>query len=273
MKKALLLLAAVFFYGSSIPPSFESFPKIDAHFHLNTSDPAIVQLAEKYHFQLMTPATGSSSREKIDRQLAWASGQQRAFPRTVAYATTFSMEDWGGAGWQEQTLARLQKDFSEGAVALKVWKDIGMTFRGPDGRFVFIDDPAFDPIFDLAAAAGKTVIGHLGEPRNCWLPIDSMTVPGDRSYFAAHPEYHMKRHPDYPSYEQQIAARDRLLAKHPRLRFVGAHLGSLEWDVDELAKRLDAYPNLAVDMAARICHLQVQDRERVRRFIIRYQDR
>ncbi len=273
MKRILALLLALSLYGCTSRPSFESFPKIDAHFHLNTSDPAVVQLAKKYDFRLMTLATGSASRERIDRQLGWASAQQRAFPQTVAYATTFSMEHWGSAGWQEQTLAQLRNDFAEGAVAVKVWKDIGMTFRGPDGRFIFIDDPSFEPIFDLIAAEGRTVVGHLGEPRNCWLPIDSMTVLSDQVYFAAHPEYHMYRHPDYPSYEQQIAARDRWLAKHPGLRFVGAHLGSLEWDVDELARRLDSFPNMAVDMAARVCHFQVQDHEKVRRFILRYQDR
>jgi predicted TIM-barrel fold metal-dependent hydrolase len=64
-----------------------------------------------------------------------------------------------------------------------------------------------------------------------------------------------------------------MLARHPNLRVVGAHLGSMEWSVDELAKRLDKFPNFAVDMSARICHFQVQDREKVRNFIIKYQDR
>jgi predicted TIM-barrel fold metal-dependent hydrolase len=54
---------------------------------------------------------------------------------------------------------------------------------------------------------------------------------------------------------------------------VGAHLGSLEWDVDVLGDRLDRYPNFAVDLAARVCHLQVQDREKVRKFLEKYQDR
>jgi predicted TIM-barrel fold metal-dependent hydrolase len=83
-------------------------------------------------------------------------------------------------------------------------------------------------------------------------------------------------HPEYPSYEDQIKARDNLLEKHPSLKFIGCHLGSLEWNVDELAKRLDKFPNLAVDMAARISHLQYQsskDRTRVRDFCIKYQDR
>ena len=68
-------------------------------------------------------------------------------------------------------------------------------------------------------------------------------------------------------------ARDNVLARHPNLKMIGAHLGSLEWDVDELAKRLDQFPNFAVDLAARVCHFQVQDREKVREFVIKYQDR
>ena len=86
----------------------------------------------------------------------------------------------------------------------------------------------------------------------------------------------MYLHPENPSYETLIAARDRFVERHPAMRFVGAHLGSLEWSVDELAKRLDRFPNMAVDMAARISHFQHQsriDRERVRNFLIQYKDR
>ncbi len=86
----------------------------------------------------------------------------------------------------------------------------------------------------------------------------------------------MYLHSELPSYEQQINARDRFVERQPDMRFVGAHFGSLEWSVDELALRLDKFPNMAVDMAERICHLQYQskiDREKVRHFIIKYQDR
>ena len=100
-----------------------------------------------------------------------------------------------------------------------------------------------------------------------------MTVDSDRSYYKEHPQYHAFQHPEIPGYWEQIKARDHVLEKHPHLRFVGCHLGSLEYDVDELAKRLDKYPNFAVDMAARIVHFQVQEREKVRKFIIKYQDR
>ena len=103
-----------------------------------------------------------------------------------------------------------------------------------------------------------------------------MTVDNDREYFKAHPQYHMHLHPEMPSWEAQMAARDHLLAAHPRLRFVGMHLASLERSVDELGSFLDAHPTAMVDVAARIGQLQYQsqrDIERVRRFFIQYQDR
>ena len=83
----------------------------------------------------------------------------------------------------------------------------------------------------------------------------------------------MYLHPDYPSHERLMESRDNVLARYPDLNMVGAHLGSLEWNVDVLAERLDRYPNFAVDLAARVCHLQVQDREKVIDFLLKYQDR
>ena len=139
-----------------------------------------------------------------------------------------------------------------------------------------VDDPAIEPVIDFIISKNLPISGHLGEPRNCWLPLNEMTVSSDNSYFAKNPQYHMFLHPEYPSYDDQINARDHLLEKYPSLKFIGCHLGSLEWNIDELAKRLEKFPNMAVDLSARICHLQYQsakDRERVRNFCIKYQDR
>jgi hypothetical protein len=86
----------------------------------------------------------------------------------------------------------------------------------------------------------------------------------------------MYLHPEQPSYESLIAARDRFVARHPKLNFIGAHMASLEWSVDELAKFLDAYPNATADLAARMTQVQYQsalDFDKVRRFFIKYQDR
>ena len=139
-----------------------------------------------------------------------------------------------------------------------------------------VDNPKLDTIFDYLASKKIPLVGHLGEPKNCWLPLDEMTTNNDRKYFSEHPQYHMYQHPELPSYEEQIAARDRMLEKHPDIEFIGAHMGSLEWSVDELAKRLDKFPNMSIDLAARmgqVFYQTIENREKVRAFFIKYQDR
>lgn len=79
--------------------------------------------------------------------------------------------------------------------------------------------------------------------------------------------------PDFPSHREIIAARDRLLAKFPKLRVVGAHLGSLEYDVAEIARRLDQFSNFAVDSSARMRDLTYQDSGKVKQFFADYPDR
>lgn len=255
---------------------FGSVKKIDAHTHVETKSTALAELAKDDNFMLLTINTDVPGSASLGFQFETAAFLHQKFPENVNFLTTFSLVGWDSIGWTDRTVAKLKSDFVHGALGVKVWKNIGMTYKDADGQFIMIDNPKFDAIFEFIHSQNKTVLGHLGEPRNCWLPLEQMTVKSDQSYFTDHPEYHMFLHPEYPSYENQIAARDRMLERNPDLLFVGAHLGSMEWSIDELAKRLDKFPNMAVDMAERICHLQLQsqkDREKVRQFFIKYQDR
>ncbi|HUU26984.1 MAG TPA: amidohydrolase family protein [archaeon] len=252
-------------------------PKIDAHVHLRGLEekevaPLLARL-EEHNMRWLTISTRGMSRDFLLAQINLAARLHSIYPEWIAWATSFSLENWGSPDWEKEALETMEDGFQKGAVAVKVWKDIGMVLKDPDSSFVMIDDPRFDPIFDYVERRNKTLVAHIGEPRNCWLPLDSMTVNNDRRYFAENPQYHCYLHPEIPNYTEQIASRDRVLQKHPGLRFVGCHLGSLEYDVDEIARRFDKYPQFAVDLAARVCHLQVQDREKVRNFIIKYQDR
>jgi predicted TIM-barrel fold metal-dependent hydrolase len=255
---------------------FKAMKKIDIHCHISVERPAFMELAVSDNFRILTVNTDAFEEPTIFEQEKFALHQIGKFTGQLSYLTTFSIIGWDQPDWQEKTIARLDSSFQRGALGVKVWKNIGMVEKDKDGKFIMIDDPQFDPIFDHIEKMGKAVCGHLGEPKNCWLPLEEMTVNNDRTYFKEHPEYHMYLHPDFPSYEDQITARDNMLRKHPNLRFMGAHLGSLEWSVDELAKRFDQFPNMGVDMAARMCHIEKQsqaDRQKVIDFFIKYQDR
>jgi predicted TIM-barrel fold metal-dependent hydrolase len=256
---------------------FNLVEKYDVHVHLNANDHAFIKQSEEDNFKLITINVDVFSEfPTIEEQQELAIELSETFPGTVNYACTFSVKNFSDNTWTEETIASLKSSFSKGAIAVKVWKNIGMELKDGGGNFVMIDHPKFDPIFNFLVENHIPLIGHLGEPKNCWLPIEEMTVKGDVNYFSTHPKYHMYLHPEYPSYEDQINARDHMLEKHPGLQFIGAHLGSLEWDVDELSKRLDKFPNMAVDTASRISHLQHQAKtnwQKIYEFCIKYQDR
>jgi len=253
---------------------FDSVEKIDTHVHINVDDSTFIAQAKKDNLRLLTINVNAGV--PIEEQRAVALKLVKEFPDRVHFATTFNLKNWGTEKWLPQTIAYLKQSFDSGAIAVKIWKNIGMELKDANGKWVMIDDPRFDTVLNFIEKNNITVLGHLGEPRNAWLPTEQMTIAGDKEYFTKHPQYHQSLHPENPSYENQIDARDNMLKKHPYLRFVGAHLGSLEYNVDELAKRLDEFPNMAVDMAARIPHLQVQSVKnwhKVHDFIIKYQDR
>ena len=253
---------------------FAEVPKIDGHFHYMTRDARFLEFADSLNFRLLSPNVDTEM--PIDLQLEIASEIEAGYPRQFAFFGTFSVDSFGKPAFASLTIERIRKCMEMGAAGIKIWKNIGMELRDTNGKCVMIDDPAFEPVFQYLQENNIPVIGHLGEPKDCWLPFDEMTDQGDRYYYESHPQYHMYLYPEMPSYEDQITARDSILAMHARLDFIGAHLGSLEWNVDELALTLDRFPNMKVDMAARIGHLKNQsklDRERVRDFMIRYQNR
>jgi predicted TIM-barrel fold metal-dependent hydrolase len=255
---------------------FSKVAKVDVHVHINTYNNALVEQAEKDNFVLLTINVEVPDYPPIDQQLTIALNQKQHSPERVYFLSTFETETREDPEWETRVIDYIKGAIDQGSVGIKVWKNIGMVIRDENGEFLKIDHPRFDPIFRFLEENEIPVCGHIGEPKNCWLPLEEMTVNNDRNYYKRNPQYHMYQHPEYPDYEELIEARDQVLEKYPDLKFIGTHLGSMEWSVNEIGKRLDKYPNMAVDLTARIPHLQYQsldDWDRVYDFFIKYQDR
>jgi hypothetical protein len=255
---------------------FKLVPKFDAHVHANADDRVFLDIAIKDGFELLSINVDYPDFPSLEQQAQVAHKLIAVDPKHFHFAATFSMKGFGEPNWTAQTTQRIDAEVARGALAVKVWKNIGMVEKNRQGQLIMLDDPGFDGVMQHLAQRHIPLIAHQAEPKNCWLPLDEMTTENDRSYFREHPEYYMYLHPEQPSYESLMAARDRFVARNPLLIFIGAHMASLEWSVDELAKFLDAYPNATVDLAARMTQVQYQskaDYTKVRGFFIRYQDR
>jgi len=250
------------------------FARIDTHIHIWRDAPALVSGLKTLNWHgLSIVVSGASGDEPSDleERLRSTPKVHRDSQGMVAWASAFDARGFESAEFTGRTIAGLRQTFDDGAVGVKIWKNIGMAIKAKSGAFLLPDNPALLPIYEAIQQAGKTLIAHLAEPNGAWMPLDDKNP--EISYYSKNPQWHMYGKANAPDKQAILAARDRVLARYPGLRVVGCHLGSDEDDLGRLAKRLDDYPNFAVDTAARIRYFARGDRERVRQFLTRYQDR
>lgn len=253
---------------------FAAVHPIDAHVHVYVETPALnaFLLRNKLHFvDIVVLDDRDPFYKSFSAQYDGVQSVIHGAPGHASLCTTFSPYDFEDPSFADRAIRQLNENFKQGAVAVKIYKTIGMEIKKKDGSYLMPDDPVFQPIYQDIAAHNRTVIAHLAEPTSCWQPPNPSSP--DFSYYKEHPGEYAYAHPEWPSKQTILAARDHMLKQNPKLRVVGAHLGSMEVDVNEIAKRFDKYPNFAVDTAARVQYLTLQPSPKVRKFLIKYQDR
>ena len=251
---------------------FQALDPVDTHVHVYQTNPAFLALLTKLNLHVLNIlVTHTPDQPALDqeRQQAWSF--VRASNGQATLCTTFNPFPYRSPGFSQATIAQINRDFSQGAVAVKIWKNIGEQVKDAKGNYTLPDDPAFEPIYKDIAAHNKTLIAHVADPDTIWEP-PTPAAP-DYSYYTEHPEWYMYNRPNAPSKQVILRARDHLLRLNPNLRVVGAHLGSMEADFQQLGQHLDDYPNFAVDIAARMPYLVLQPRADIIAFIEKYQDR
>jgi hypothetical protein len=269
--------------------AFASVDPIDAHVHAySKDDPGFFGMLKSLNLHIVNilvvgddpglwaefavPEYVDLYSKGLEPQRSDALAVVRASGGRAVLCTTFDPYKFRDPKFAEQAIEQLDKDFDGGAVAVKIWKNIGMEIRKADGSFLMADDPIFAPIYKDIEKHQRTLIAHLAEPDTSWRPPNP-DDPDYTGYFKNNPRWYMYLHPDYPSKNAILAAQDRILQMNRGLRYVGAHMGCMESDVDQIAKRFDQYPNFSVETAGRLYALMIQPREKVQAFLTKYQDR
>jgi predicted TIM-barrel fold metal-dependent hydrolase len=254
--------------------AFAAIHPIDVHVHVFRSDPTFQKMLERLNLKLLNILVMDDTnphRKQLQQQIGDALALVRSSHGHVALCTTFDPYKVESASFSADALKQIDRDFEQGAVAVKIWKNLGMEIKDSSGQYVMADDLRFEPIYKDIARHGKTLMTHQAEPDVAWGPPDASDPSW--SYYRENPQWYVANRPGFPSKQRILDARDHVLANNPKLRMVGVHLGSMERDLDNIARHLDKYPNFAIDTAARMEYLMLMPPEKVSAFLIKYQDR
>jgi predicted TIM-barrel fold metal-dependent hydrolase len=257
---------------------------IDAHNHLGpafgsdwaTRPPAeLIATLDESGIEMVVDLDGGQGdalSAEIDR---W----QVPYPDRVAVFAGLDYDGWAtDPAFGESEATRLRDSAARGARGLKVWKLLGLRARDPDGRLVAVDDERLDPLWATAAELDVPVIIHIADPIAFFEPLDATNERAEE--LLAHPDWHFwptrpadaPDTPGFPPFDELLAAFGRLVGRHPRTTFVGAHVGCAAEDLRLVGRLLDQNPNLSVDIAARLGELGRQPYS-ARAFFLRHADR
>lgn len=246
---------------------------IDAHLHFVGDHPDAIALLEEFDLKMFNITVAHKDKPWREREVVHYRRLAREMPDRFAWCTSFDPPSTSNENpeYTNRVIEGLERDFADGAIACKVWKNVGMECQDEEGRYIMPDDPVLEPICKYLEDKGVTLLMHIAEPLACWQPLDWDSP--HQGYYKKNPQWHMFGRDDVPSHAQLMAARDRIIERHPNLRVVGAHLASLEYDLNEIASRFAKYDNFAVDTSARLMDLANHRREDVREFFFTYSDR
>lgn len=253
---------------------FSSLEPVDTHTHIYKDDAAYISMLLNLHLHILdivdVSDNGDPERKSLDNEekdVFAVAGDSHGHAAVCTSFDPFRMNDpnFGAAA-----IARLNESFRRGAIAVKLWKNVGMEIKDAHGKFVLPDQPVLEPVYKDIAARHKTLLTHVADPDTAWEPLGNQP---DARYYSEHPEWYMHKIRGAPTKADILQARDHLLAENPDLRVVGAHLGSMESNLNQLAQHLDDYPDFAVDLAGRIPYLTALPRDVVVAFLTKYQDR
>lgn len=256
------------------------FPNIDFHTHLSWVDrkgksdvvthtatvEEVLKVMDAKNIRIMVNLTGGYGPLLEETVRHWQQPHpDRFIVFTEPWYAKIRMSNY--AEFQGQQIEAAKR---AGARGLKILKTLGLYLREnvTTGPLVKIDDKRFDEMWEAAGALDMPVAIHVSDPEAFFLPTDRFNERYEE--LSAHPDWSFHGR-DYPSNAELQEARNRVMQRHPRTKFVALHTADSE-NLPYVSECLDRYSNMYVDIAARIGELGRQPRM-ARKFFDKYQDR
>jgi predicted TIM-barrel fold metal-dependent hydrolase len=253
------------------PLTRAKFPFIDVHNHqwnMPTQDlTELTKIMDNLNMAVMVNLSGRGrgSTEYLDKTLE---NVKKTQPKRFIVFTNMDFAAIDDPEWQGRMLKQLEDDVKKGAKGLKIYKNLGLFNVDNKGRRIHIDDPRIDPIWEKCGELGIPVLIHSADPKQFWQPIDK-----DNERWLELKLHPGRRHDtDSVKWETVIAEQHNIFKKHPKTKFINAHLGWYGSDLKKLGELMDKFPNMYTEIGAVIAELGRQPRV-AKAFLTKYQDR
>ncbi len=261
------------------------FPVIDFHTHISASTKSEngIELAPDREYlgnpqELLAVMDRKNIRSMVNLTGGYEAGLAEAVAKydQVYHGRFYTFTEPSYSRFKEADYPQLQAQAIEtahrnGARGLKILKTLGIYLREniTSGSLVKIDDPRFDPMWDICGQLNLPVAMHISDPVAFFTPTDRFNERYEE--LSNHPDWSFYGK-DFPSNAELLDARNRVIARHPKTHFVTLHFGNFSENLQNVADNLDRFPNMSVDMAARVGELGRQP-VTSRKFFDKYQDR
>ncbi len=247
-------------------------PAVDVHAHVNAETPAEVaawvRVMDEVGIRktvILTGATGAEFDKLVDLYL-------KPHPDRFQLFCGLDTSKSDAADYPQRVVRELVRCVSKGAKGVGELSDKGWGFGGnarsalPRNRRLHPDDARLDAFFEKCAELGLPVNLHIADHPSCWQPL------GPRQERTPDFQGFNQYGKDVPSFDELLATRDRMLTKHPKTRVIACHFSNQGHDMAALAKVLDRFPNLYLDLSARDYEIGRAPRTSAK-FLARYKDR
>ena len=250
------------------------FPVVDVHNHLGGGKERLTpQTVQRY----LTEMDEAGVKTVVNLDGGWGdrlketlAALDQAHPGRFLTFALVNFADLDSDDWGKREATRLEEGFKAGAKGLKFHKSLGLTVKTKDGKVLAVDDPKLDPIWETCAKHGRPVVIHVADPAAFFTPLDRFNERWHE--LNKNPNWLFADQQRFPKRQEILDQLHRVIAKHPRTTFINTHFGNNAEDLGAVAAALDKYPNMYVDIDARISELGRQPYT-TRKFFLKYQDR
>ncbi len=180
-------------------------------------------------------------------------------------------KNWDQPDFAEQAVKQAQEAHRLGAAGFKQEKTLGLYLRDGSGKLLRVDDPKLDPFWERLGELNLPVSIHTGDPKAFFEPYNDKNERWKE--LKDHPRWWFGDTNKFPTFNGLHEALARVIARHPHTTFVCLHFGNDAEEPEWVAGQLDKYPNMMVDLAARIPELGRHDPQAMHDLFVKYQDR